>query len=68
MNDSKHQDACYAQIQAIAQDANWLALANRHDVDLEIKTHLGKVLHCQGEPMNCIEPFINVKTNQQTTM
>lgn len=56
---------CYAQIQAIAQDANWLALANQQDVEPEMKTHLGDVLHYLGEAMDCIEPFIDVKANQE---
>ncbi|MBD2302792.1 hypothetical protein [Nostoc sp. FACHB-190] len=32
-------NSCYVQLQAIAQDVQWLALANRDDVDPEMKTH-----------------------------
>lgn len=58
-------NSCYIQIQAIAQDAQWLTLANRNDVDPEMKTHLGDVVHYLGEAMDCIEPFIDVKANQE---
>ncbi|BBD63325.1 hypothetical protein NIES2109_61750 (plasmid) [Nostoc sp. HK-01] len=57
-------NSCYVQLQAIAQDAQWLALANRGDVDPEMKTHLGDVLHYLGEAMDCIEPFVE-NTNDQ---
>ncbi|MFN6567947.1 hypothetical protein [Dendronalium sp. ChiSLP03b] len=36
---------CYGKIQAIAQNPKWLELSNRNDVDSEMKTHLGDVLH-----------------------
>ncbi|MCC5640743.1 hypothetical protein LC593_33940 [Nostoc sp. CHAB 5844] len=51
-------NSCYIQLQAIAQDSQWLALVNRNDVDPEMKTHLGDVLHYLGEAMDCIEPFV----------
>lgn len=57
-------NSCYIQLQAIAQDGQWLALVNRNDVDPEMKTHLGDVLHYLGEAMDCIEPFVDITTDQ----
>jgi hypothetical protein len=56
---------CYVKIQAIAQDPAWIALANRQDVDPEMKTHLGDVLHYLGEAMGCLEPFVELKADQE---
>ncbi|MBD2449679.1 hypothetical protein H6G76_21415 [Nostoc sp. FACHB-152] len=42
-------NSCYIQLQAIAQDSRWLALSNLHDVDPEMKIHLGDVLHYLGK-------------------
>ncbi|WP_414569399.1 hypothetical protein [Nostoc sp. CCY 9925] len=65
MKYSRHSLFCYIQLQAIAQDSQWLALANRDDVSPEMKTHLGDVLHYLGEAMDCIEPFIETTTDQR---
>jgi hypothetical protein len=56
---------CYVKIQAIAQSKEWLELANRQDVDPEMKTHLGDVLHYLGEAMGCVEPFVEVRATQE---
>jgi hypothetical protein len=55
---------CYVKIQAIAQSKEWLELASRQDVDPEMKTHLGDVLHYLGEAMGCVEPFVEVRVTQ----
>jgi len=52
---------CYVKLQAIAQSHEWLELANRNDVDPEMKTHLGDVLHYLGEAMGCVEMFVEIK-------
>jgi len=56
---------CYAKIQAIAQSKEWLELTNRNDVDPEMKTHLGDVLHYLEGAMECIEPFVEVRVVQE---
>ncbi|MBD2302745.1 hypothetical protein [Nostoc sp. FACHB-190] len=66
-------NSCYVQLQTMAaptsktnaQDVQWLALANRGDVDLEMKTHLGDVLHYLGEAMDCIEPFVETTAESE---
>ncbi len=58
---------CYGKIQAIAQSNEWLELSTRNDVDPEMKTHLGDVLHYLEGAMGCIEPFIEVRVNQEVS-
>lgn len=56
---------CYAKIQAIAQSQEWLELANCNDVDPEMKTHLGDVLHYLEGAMCCVEVFVEASVVQK---
>ncbi|WP_256875279.1 hypothetical protein [Nostoc sp. C052] len=57
-------NSCYAKIQAIAQDENWLLLIANKKIDPEAATHLGDVLHYLSEVMGCVEEIVEVKTIQ----
>jgi hypothetical protein len=57
-------NSCYVNIQAIAQDKNWLLLIADKRIDPEAATHLGDVLHYLGEVMACVEEIVEVKFNQ----
>ena len=57
-------NSCYAKIQAIAQDENWLLLIADKKIDPEAATHLGDVLHYLGEAMGCVEEIVEIKFNQ----
>lgn len=58
-------NSCYLNIQAIAQDENWLSLIADKKIDPEAATHVGDVLHYLGEVMGCVEEIIEVKFNQE---
>ncbi|RCJ18476.1 hypothetical protein A6770_33120 [Nostoc minutum NIES-26] len=51
--------------EGIAQNPKWLELSTRNDVDSEMKTHLGDVLHYLEGAMGCIEPFVEVRVVQE---
>ncbi|MCF2152240.1 hypothetical protein IQ276_038815 [Desmonostoc muscorum LEGE 12446] len=57
-------NTCYSNIQAIAQDENWLLLIADQKIDPEAATHLGDVLHYLEQAMGCVEEIIEVKFNQ----
>ncbi|WDD35961.1 hypothetical protein PQG02_31630 (plasmid) [Nostoc sp. UHCC 0926] len=57
-------NSCYVNIQAIAQDENWLLLIADKKIDPEAATHIGDVLHYLGEAIECLEEVVEVKFNQ----
>ncbi|AUB43685.1 hypothetical protein COO91_11238 (plasmid) [Nostoc flagelliforme CCNUN1] len=59
-------NSCYVNIQAIAQDENWLLLIADKKIDPEAATHLGDVLHYLNEAMDCVEEIVEVKFNQES--
>ena len=59
-------NSCYLNIQAIAQDENWLKLIADKKIDPEAATHLGDVLHYLTEAMGCVEEVVEVKFNQES--
>ena len=61
----KQFNSCYVNIQAIAQDENWLLLIADKKIDPEAATHLGDVLHYLSEAMGCVEKIVEVKFNQE---
>ncbi|HYX17463.1 MAG TPA: hypothetical protein VE944_24530 [Nostoc sp.] len=60
----KQFNSCYVNIQAIAQNENWLLLIAEKKIDPEAVTHLGDTLHYLGEAMGCVEEIVEVKFNQ----
>ncbi|MBD2534011.1 hypothetical protein H6G97_32485 [Nostoc flagelliforme FACHB-838] len=62
----KQFNSCYVNIQAIAQDENWLLLIADKKIDPEAATHLGDVLHYLAEVMGCVQEIVEVKFNQET--
>ena len=60
----KQFNSCYVNIQAIAQNENWLLLIADKKIDPEAATHLGDVLHYLSEVMGCVEEIVEVKFNQ----
>ncbi|MBD2248619.1 hypothetical protein [Nostoc sp. FACHB-888] len=61
----KQFNSCYVNIQAIAQNENWLLLIAEKKIDPEAATHLGDVLHYLSEVMGCVEGIVEVKFNQE---
>ncbi|MDM9580223.1 hypothetical protein [Nostoc sp. GT001] len=61
----KQFNSCYLNIQAIAQDENWLKLIADKRIDPEAATHVGDTLHYLGEAMGCVEEIVEVKFNQE---
>jgi hypothetical protein len=61
----KQFNSCYVNIQAIAQNENWLLLIAEKKIDPEAATHLGDVLHYLTEAMGCVEEIVEVKFNQE---
>ncbi|RCJ28826.1 hypothetical protein A6769_36250 [Nostoc punctiforme NIES-2108] len=61
-------NSCYAKIQAIAQDENWLLLIADKKIDPEAATHVGDTLHYLGEVMGCVEEIVEVKTIQNSKL
>ncbi|MEJ6486865.1 hypothetical protein N0Y54_37365 [Nostoc punctiforme UO1] len=61
----KQFNSCYLNIQAIAQDGNWLLLIADKKIDPEAASHLGDVLHYLAEAMGCLEGIVEVKFNQE---
>ncbi|WP_265276933.1 hypothetical protein [Nostoc sp. KVJ3] len=59
-------NSCYAKIQAIAQNENWLLLIADKKIDPEAATHLGDVLHYLSEAMGCVEEIVEIKFNQES--
>jgi hypothetical protein len=59
----KQFNSCYVNIQAIAQDENWLLLIAEKKIDPEAATHLGDVLHYLSEAIGCVEEIVEVKFN-----
>jgi hypothetical protein len=59
-------NSCYVNIQAIAQDENWLLLIAEKEIDPESATHLGDILHYLSEVMSCVEEIVEVKFNQES--
>ncbi|MCC5654744.1 hypothetical protein LC609_34240 [Nostoc sp. XA013] len=59
-------NSCYVNIQAIAQNENWLKLIADQKIDPEAATHLGDTLHYLAEAMGCVEEIVEVKFNQET--
>ncbi|WP_375493896.1 hypothetical protein [uncultured Nostoc sp.] len=57
-------NSCYVNIQAIAQNENWLLLIADKKIDPEAATHLGDVLHYLGEVIGCVEKIVEIKFNQ----
>ncbi|MCC5668228.1 hypothetical protein LC653_31295 [Nostoc sp. CHAB 5784] len=62
----KQFNSCYVNIQAIAQNENWLLLIADKKIDSEAATHLGDVLHYLGEAMGCVEEIVEIKFNQES--
>ncbi len=62
----KQFNSCYVNIQAIAQNENWLLLIAEKKIDPEAATHLGDTLHYLAEAMSCVEEVVEVKFNQET--
>ena len=62
----KQFNSCYINIQAIAQNENWLLLIAEKKIDPEAATHLGDVLHYLSEVMGCVEEIVEVKFNQES--
>ncbi|MBW4456798.1 MAG: hypothetical protein KME55_31250 [Nostoc indistinguendum CM1-VF10] len=60
----KQFNSCYVNVQAIAQDENWLLLIADKKIDPEAATHLGDTLHYLSEVMGCVEEIVEVKFNQ----
>ena len=61
----KQFNSCYVNIQAIAQNENWLLLIADKKIDPEAATHLGDVLHYLGEAIGCVEEIVEIKFNQE---
>jgi hypothetical protein len=59
-------NSCYVNIQAIAQDENWLLLIANKKIDPEVATHLGDTLHYLSEVMGCVEEIVEIKFNQES--
>ncbi|MBD2730609.1 hypothetical protein H6G96_30910 [Nostoc sp. FACHB-892] len=64
----KQFNSCYVNIQAIAQDENWLLLLADKKIDPEAATHLSDVLHYLSEVMGCVEEIVEVKFNQDAEL
>ena len=64
----KQFNSCYVNIQAIAQDENWLKLIADQKIDPEAATHLGDTLHYLGEVMGCVEEVVEIKFNQESDL
>lgn len=62
----KNFNSCYVEIQAIAQDENWLLLIADKKLDPELATYVGDVLHYLGEVMGCVEEIVEVKFNEES--
>ncbi|MCC5662154.1 hypothetical protein LC608_35655 [Nostoc sp. XA010] len=62
----KQFNSCYVNIQAIAQDENWLLLIADKKIDPEAATHLADVLHYLSEAMGCVEEIVEIKFNQES--
>ncbi|HYX16211.1 MAG TPA: hypothetical protein VE944_17945 [Nostoc sp.] len=62
----KQFNSCYVNIQAIAQNENWLKLIAEKKIDPEAATHLGDVLHYLSEAMGCVEEIVEIKFNQES--
>ncbi|MBD2566165.1 MULTISPECIES: hypothetical protein [Nostoc] len=59
-------NSCYVNIQAIAQDENWLLLIADKKIDPEAGTHVGDTLHYLAEVMGCVEEVVEIKFNQES--
>lgn len=64
----KQFNSCYVNIQAIAQDENWLKLIADQKIDPEAATHLADTLHYLGEVMGCVEEVVEIKFNQESDL
>ncbi|MDZ8066993.1 MAG: hypothetical protein RMY64_15450 [Nostoc sp. DedQUE08] len=61
-------NSCYVNIQAIAQDENWLLLIADKKIDPEAATHVGDTLHYLAEVMGCVEEVVEIKFSQESKL